>query len=174
MKKTLATQLVQDWSLLDLRPMHRALLRRWAEQTASTVQGPLDRTRELVWHLASLSDSSDLELIEATSRPGVLLVDCDGLSKRVKAARDRDAVLNAVHHRTEEQIRLLWHWSLHGKQDLLWCTELSFDGVISDPRSLKQWLRVCLRHGKVLEGQSNRLLQGIELPKLAFPNSTSI
>lgn len=174
MKKTLATQLVLDWSLLDLRPMHRALLRRWAEQAASTAQGPLDRKRELVWHLASLSDSSDPVLLEAMYRPGVLLVDSDGLSKRVMAARDRDAVLNAVYHRTKNQIRLLWHWSLHGKQDLLWCTELSFDGVISDARSLNQWLRVCLRNGKVIEGQSNRLLQGIELPKLAFPSSTSI
>jgi hypothetical protein len=174
MKKTLATQLVQDWSLLGLRPMHRALLRRWAEQAASTVQGPLDRKRELVWHLASLSDSSDPELLAAMCRPGVLIVDCEGLSKRVLADRVRDAVLNAVHHRTNDQIRLVWHWSLHGKQDLLWCTELSFDGVISDARSLTQWLRVCLRRGKVVEGQSNRLLQGIELPKLALPNSTSI
>ena len=174
MKQTLATQLVQDWSLLDLRPMHRAHLRRWAEQMASTVQSPLDRKRELVWHLASLRDSSDPMLLETMCRPGVLIVDCDGLSKRVMADRDRDAVLNAIHHRTKDQIRLVWHWSLHGKQDLLWCTELSFDGVISDPRSLNQWLRVCLRHGKTIEGQSNRLLKGIELPKLALPNSTSI
>ncbi len=154
--------------------MHRALLRRWAEQTASTVHGPLDRERELVWHLASLSDSSDPVLLECMRRPGVLIVDCDGLSKRVTADRDPDAVLNAIHDRTKDQIRLLWHWSLRGKQDLLWCTELSFDGVISDARSLNQWLRVCLRLGKVIEGQNNRLLQGIELPKLAIPNSTSI
>ncbi len=174
MKKTLAMQLVQDWSLLDLRPMHRALLRRLAEHTVLTVQGPLDRKREIVWHLASLSDSSDPVLLESMCRPGVLIVDCDGLSTRVMADRDGDAVLNAVHHRTKDQIRLLWHWSLHGKQDLLWCTESSFDGVISDARSLNQWLRVCLRHGKVMEGQSNRLLQGIELPKLAIPNSTFI
>ena len=150
MKKTLAMQLVQEWSLLELRPMHRALLRRWAEQTASTVHGLLDRERELVWHLASLSDSSDPVLLECMRRPGVLIVDCDGLSKRVTADRDGDAVLNAIHDRTKDQIRLLWHWSLRGKQDLLWCTELSFDGVISDARSLNQWLRVCLRLGKVI------------------------
>ena len=173
MKTSLATQLVQDWSVLDLRPMHRALLRRLAEQYTQTVEDPLHGNRELVWSVARLRDSRDQVLLDAMRRPGVLIVDCDGLSERVLADRDADMVLNAMHLRSKEQIRLLWHWSLVGKQDLLWCTEMSFDGVISDARSLSQWLRVCMRHGKALEGQSNPLLQGIELPKLSLPNSTS-
>ncbi len=164
MKKTIAAQLLQDWSLLDLRPLHRALLRRLAEQFAQTIQDPSNRKREIVWHVAGLRDSSDGELLEAMLRSGVLIVDCDGLLERVMAGRDKDTVLNAIHNRSQKQIRLLWHWSLRGKQDLLWCTELSFDGVISDVRSLNQWLRVCLRQGKAIEVQSNSLLQGIELP----------
>lgn len=174
MKKNLEKQWVQDWSVLDLRPMHRALLRRLAEQLVQPVRCPLNRKQDIVWHIASLGDSPDSILLAAMRRTGVLIVDGDGLLQRVTVNRDRDAVVNAMHQRSTEQIRLLWHWSLQGKQDLLWCTEMSFDGVISDARSLNQWLRVCLRHGREIEGQIHTLLQGIELPNLALPKSKSI
>lgn len=174
MKTTLATQLVQVWSLLDLRPTHRALLRHSAEQMVKTVHSQSDRKRKLAWHVASLRDSSDQVLLETMRRPGLLIVDLEGLMQRVIEGRASDAVINATHNRWNGQIRLLWHWSLQGKQDLMWCTERSFDGVIWDARTLKQWLRVCMRHGELIEGQSNTLLNGIELPRLASPKPTSI
>ena len=169
MKQTLAHQLVQDWGLLDLRPMHRALLRRSAEQLVSADKNWMDSKGEIVWHLESWQESSDQVLLEMLYRPGVLMVDCDGLMQRVREDRHRDAVVEAIHQRSNNQIRLLWHWSLRGKQDLLWCTEMFFEGVVFDSQSLQQWLRACIRHGNANASQNNTLLSGIQLPKFARP-----
>ena len=97
------------------------------------------------------------------------MVDCDGLMQRVREDRHLDAVVEAIHQRSNNQIRLLWHWSLRGKQDLLWCTEMSFMGVVFDSQSLQQWLLACIRHGKANASQNNTLLSGIQLPKFARP-----
>ena len=172
MKQTLAQHWMQDWGLLDLRPMHRALLRRSMDQLMRTepTNPKTHFEREVSWHIESWRDSSDQALLDIMSRPGVLVVDFDGLAERVREDRQRDAVLDAIHHRSNCQIRLLWHWSLRGKKDLLWCTEMSFDGVIYQGQSLHQWLRACLRHGKGSKCQSNTLLSGIQLPNLVAPN----
>ena len=173
MKQTLAHQLVHDWGLLDLRPMHRALLRRSAEQLVSADKNWMDSKGEIAWHIESWRDSSDQAMLEMMCRPGVLMVDCDGLMQRIREDRVRDPVVEAIHQRSHNQIRLLWHWSLRGKQDLLWCTEMSFEGVVCDSQSLQQWLRACMRHGKCNASQNNMLLSGIQLPKLATSNLTS-
>ena len=173
MKQTLAQQLVQDWGLLDLKPMHRALLRRSAEQLVGADKNWMESKGEIAWHIESWRDSSDQALLEMMCRPGVLMVDSDALMKRVREDRHLDAVVEAIHQRSNNQIRLLWHWSLRGKQDLLWCTEMSFVGVVFDSQSLQQWLRACVRHGKANASQNNTLLSGIQLPNLATPKLTS-
>ena len=173
MKQTLAYQLVLDWGLLDLRPMHRALIRRSTEQLVSSDKNRLDCRGEIAWHLESWQETSDQALLEMLCRPGVLMVDCDGLMLRAREDRQPDAVLEAIHQRANNQIRLLWHWSLRGKQDLLWCTEMSFMGVVFDSQSLQQWLHACIRHGKANASQNNTLLSGIQLPNLATPKLTS-
>ena len=111
-------------------------------------------------------------MLALLQRPGVLVVDRDAFVQRVVENRVFDPILDALHRRFIDQIRLVWHWSLRGKQDLLWCTEMAMDGVINDPRSLALWSRVCRRKGKSYEGQSNTLLSGIRLPSLAVSNPT--
>ena len=156
MKTSLVAQTVQWWGLLDLKPMHRALLRRSVEQISN---------RAIDWHVTSWRES-DPTLLEILSRQGVIIIDRCGLMQRTLEARGSDEVVEALHHRSQGQIRLLWHWSLRGKQDLFWCTRMSFEGVISDAESLTQWLRVCVRHGRTIESKSNMLLNGIQLPRI--------
>ena len=172
MKRTLANQRIQDWSLLDLKPMHRALLRRMVDPPEANTEGQVEKAMEFRWHQVSMLSTNEANLLEMVRRPGVLIVDRDALLKRVFENRGNEQLMDAMHRRCRDQIRLLWHWSLRGKQDLLWCTEMAFDGVISDPRSLVLWSDVCMRKGKVIEGQSNLLLSGIHLPTLASPNPT--
>ena len=172
MKQTLTTQLVQNWNILDLKPMHRASLRRMVNATEDNMGSPIETRAEIRWHQESLVNSDEQELLAMLRRPGVLIIDRDALCRRIAENRAFDTVLEALHLRFCDQIRLLWHWSLRGKQDLLWCTEMAMDGVISDPQSLVLWSRVCMRKGKVIEGQTNTLLSGIRLPTLAAPNPT--
>lgn len=180
MKKTLASQQNQDWNLLDMKPMHRALLRRTVDPIVNPIVNSndantgaqLDRKIEFRWYHESLRSSDDHALLALLQRPGVLVVDRDAFVQRVVENRVFDPVLDALHRRSIDQIRLVWHWSLRGKQDLLWCTEMAMDGVINDPRSLALWSRVCRRKGKCYEGQSNTLLSGIRLPSLAVSNPT--
>ena len=172
MKQTLASQRMQDWSLLDLKPMHRVLLRRIVNPPEANVVPQLERKTEFRWYHESLRNSDDQALLAMLQRPGVLIVDHDALVQRVIENRDFDPVLDALHYRFLDQIRLLWHWSLRGKQDLLWCTEMAMDGVVSDPKSLVLWSRTCRRKGKTTEGQSNPLVSGIRLPSLAVSNPT--
>ncbi len=163
MKQSLASQRVQAWGLLELKPMHRTMLRRSVESNSKL---------GLEWNVASWRDN-DQALLELLSQPGVIVVDRDGLMERTLEARGTDAVIEALHHRSRGQIRLLWHWSLRGKQDLFWCTEMSFEGVVSDPQSMMQWLRVCVRLGKTKEG-INGLLNGIEFPRIIAPIAETI
>ncbi len=176
MRKTLADQQMQDWSLLDMKPMHRALLRRTVDPIANpneTNTGTqLERKIEFRWHDESLRSSDDQALLALLQRPGVLIVDRDAFVQRVVENRVFDPVLDALHRRFTDQIRLVWHWSLRGKQDLLWCTEMAMDGVIHDPSSLALWSRICRQKGKSYKGQSNTLLSGIRLPSLAVSNPT--
>ena len=172
MKRTLAGQRVQNWNVLDLKPMHRALLRRMVNASEDNISSQMESRTEIRWHQDSLLNSDDHALLVTLRRPGVLIVDRDALCQRVAENRAFDTVLEALHLRFCDQIRLLWHWSLRGKQDLMWCTEMAMDGVISDPQSLVLWSRVCKRKGKVIEGQNNTLLSGIRLPTLAAPTST--
>ena len=171
MKKTLASERIQDWSLLDLKPMHRALLRRMVDPPESNQEERTEDMIKLRWHQESFLASDDQKLLAMFRRPGVLIINRDALVRRVVEDLSYDPLLDALHHRCPDQIRLLWHWSLRGKQDLLWCTEMAFVGVISDPRSLILWNGICKRKGKVTEGQGNPLLSGIQLPTLAVPNS---
>jgi len=172
MKRTLASQRVQNWNVLDLKPMHRGLLRRLVNATEDNMGSQIERSAEIRWHQDSLLNSDDQALLVMLRRPGVLIVDRDALCQRVAENRAFDTVLEALHLRYCDQIRLLWHWSLRGKQDLLWCTEMAMDGVINDPQSLVLWSRVCKRKAKVIEGQNNTLLSGIRLPTLAAPTPT--
>ena len=169
MKQTLANQRVQNWNFLDLKPMHRALLRRMVNATEDNMGSQIAGRTEIHWHHESLLSSNDQALLTMLRRPGVLIIDRDTLCQRMVKNRAFDTVLEALHLRFCDQIRLLWHWSMRGKQDLLWCTEMAMDGVISDPQSLVLWSRVCMRKGKVIEEQNNTLLSGIRLPTLAFP-----
>lgn len=172
MKKTLTSQRVQIWNVLDLKPMHRALLRRMVNATEDNGGAQMESRTEIRWQQGSLLKSDDHALSMLRS-PGVLIVDRDALCQRVAENRAFDTVLEALYLRNCDQIRLLWHWSLRGKQDLLWCTEMAMDGAMSDPQSLVVWSRVCRRKGKVIEDQNNTLLTGIRLPTFALPTPTS-
>jgi len=172
MKRTLSKEFVQDWTLLGLKPMHRALLRRCVENHIAKTS-ELQNKRMITWHVLHWDALSEHKLLSQFHRTGVLIVDRNGLLRRAIEDRQLDPVLAALQCRSKAQIRLLWNWSLQGFADLHWCTELSFDGVIHDSVSLEGWLRCCLRLGVATECQLNCLLRDIQLPILAKPNTTS-
>ena len=80
MKHSLDSKTVQMWGLLDLKPMHRALLRRSVEPIGN--QG-------LHWQVASWREN-DQALLEMMSRQSVLIVDRNGLIQRTLEARSKD------------------------------------------------------------------------------------
>ncbi len=172
MKRTLAKQTVQDWSLLGLKPMHRALVRRCVEQTNAVHQRTLQGQRKVAWSLDPWDWHREQSLLPILDRTGILIIECKGLLERAKVVEPIDPFLVALQRRSNAQIRLVWNWTLQGKKDLQWCTEMSFDGVVHDARSLMTWLPICLRHGKSRERQLNSLLRDIELPPLITPKTS--
>jgi len=101
----------------------------------------------------------------------VLIIDSDELVRKIENQQASDLNLDLLYQRSNAQIRLLWNWCKRGKEDLMWCTEMSFVGVICDLASMNRWLRVCLKQGKIIEGQSNTLLRDLQLPKMAHTSS---
>ncbi len=99
------------------------------------------------------------------------MVDREGLIQRVQQNRPNDPVLGALHCRFHRQIRLLWNWTLRGNRDLDWCTELSFDGVVHDPRSLERWLRMSAARAESYPTQRSSLLRDLVLPSFAAPST---
>ncbi len=156
MKRTLQPQLVQNWTLAGMKPMHRALVRR----TVQSIFLKANVAFSLSWHVEERS------LLETMLRPGVLILDRSTMLDAFAVQSPNSPSANEVKNRSTNQIRLLWSWTLQGQQDLLWCTELSFAGVIHDIPSLERWSRVCLGHAKQVEVPGNPILAGIQLPKL--------
>jgi hypothetical protein len=160
MKRTLQPQLVQNWTLAGMKPMHRALVLR----TVQSIFVKANDAFSLSWHVEERS------LLETMFRPGVLILDrgtmLDALAVQPPHSHSANEVANEVKNRSTNQIRLLWSWTLRGQQDLLWCTELSFAGVIHDIPSLERWSRVCLGQAKQVEVPGNAIIAGIQLPKL--------
>jgi len=160
MKRTLQTQLVQNWTLAGMKPMHRALVRR----TVQSIFVKSNVALSLSWHV------EERLLLESMFRPGVLILDrstmLDAFAVQPPNSSSARQVANEVKNRSTNQIRLLWSWTLRGQQDLLWCTELSFAGAIHDIPSLERWSRVCLGQAKQVEVPGNAIIAGIQLPKL--------
>lgn len=100
-------------------------------------------------------------------------MDSNELLSRIEKRQWSDSDIGLLYQRSNVQIRLLWNWSDRGENDLMWCTELSFDGVVSDLASMTRWLRICLERGNVTQGQPNGLLRELQLPYLA-PIPTSL
>jgi len=167
MKTSLAPQRVQSWSLFGMKPMHRALLRRTAEQVVSTSKESAASPFEITWAVFDSNDPTHHSFSISLSRPGLLIIDSEELVRRIRNHQVSESSLDLLYQRSNAQIRLLWNWCKRGKEDLMWCTELSFDGVICDLASMNRWIRVCLKQGKIIEGQPNTLLRDLQLPKIA-------
>ncbi len=169
MKTSIEPQQVQSWNLLGMKPMHRALLRRTVERAAIPLTESAASRFELIWNdLAANQSDSD-----CFSRPGVLMIDRGTLTKRIEDREGSEFNLDMYYQRSNAQIRLLWNWSKRGKEDLIWCTEFSFDGVIYDLASMNRWVRVCLKRGRIIQGQNNFLLRDLQLPTIS-PRSSSL
>jgi len=180
MKKSLEASLIQEWCLVGMKPMHRALLRTQVANAAAALTPDAAGEKKLIgrefaWHVLSnqrstgegtQSQVADSQLSDWMVRLGIVVVDRKTALDQSKNGCVGDRWFGSSHHRSIHQIRLLWHWSLRGKQDLLWCTEKGFDGIIYNPESLRQWVRVCIRNGKANAVQNNWFLKCIELPKL--------
>lgn len=163
MKTNLEPQRVLSWSLLGLKPMHRALLRRTAEQLAVPLEETSEKRGELTW----CSFDTNQSVSDCFALPGILIIDSDELAKRMQNQSSDESNLGLLYQRSTVQIRLLWNWCYRGKESLMWCTELSFDGVIYDLASMNRWVRICLSRGKVSQGQGNVLLRDLQLPTIA-------
>ena len=173
MKTRIAVQRVQAWSVFGMKPMHRALLRRTAEQIVNSLEDTAQSRFELLWELVEFSDPASHSLCDSLRRAGVLVMDSNELLSRIEKRQWSDSDIGLLYQRSNVQIRLLWNWSDRGENDLMWCTELSFDGVVSDLASMTRWLRICLERGNVTQGQPNGLLRELQLPYLA-PIPTSL
>jgi len=173
MKRTLQPQLVQNWTLIGLKPMHRALVRSTAQTSAANSNKEfaaqwiaIDRDRALLPANNTSETSASHPSIPSLAGPGVVIVDRDIYFDQIGGRLFDPRISSCTEDRSPCQIRLLWSWSLRGKRDLLWCTELNFDGVIHDIQSLQQWTRACLKHAKVLVEKEDSLISGIRLPPL--------
>ncbi len=172
MKTNIQFQQVQYWSLLGIKPMHRALLRRTVEQVSIPLMDAAASPFELTWCVfEATTNETRLECFE---RPGVLIIDRDTLTKQIGDHEAVDLNPNLYCERSNRQIRLLWDWCKRGKEDLMWCTELSFCGVIYDVESMNRWVRVCLKRGKVIQSQNNLLLRDLQLPKISLRSSVLV
>lgn len=172
MKTNLQSQQVQYWSLLGIKPMQRALLRRTVEQVAIPLRNAVAPPFELT---CSIFEATTNETrLECFERPGVLIIDRDTLTKQIGDHEAADLTRNLYSERSTAQIRLLWNWCKRGKEDLMWCTELSLDGVIYDLESMNRWVRVCLKRGKVIQSQNNLLLRDLQLPKISLRSSVLV
>lgn len=163
MKTNLEPQRVLSWSLLGLKPMQRALLRRTAEQLAFPINESSEKRCELTW----CSFDTNQSVSDCFAQPGILIIDCDALAERMQNQSGEESNLGLLYQRSNGQIRLLWNWCNRGKESLMWCTELCFDGVIYDLASMNRWVRICLSRGKVSQGQHNVLLRDLRLPAIA-------
>ena len=169
MKTSLEPQQVQSWSLLGMKPMHRALLRRTVEQAAIPLTEAAASRFEIAWSdFASNQPDSN-----CFARPGVLIIDRDTLNKRIEEHEGCELSIGTYYQSSKAQIRLLWNWCKRGKEDLIWCTELSFDGVIYDLASMNRWIPVCLKRGRIIQSQNNLLLRDLQLPTVS-PRSSSL
>ncbi len=161
MKRTLQPQLVQNWTLAGMKPMHRALVRR----TVQSLFVKANVAFSLLWHVEEFSHW------ETMLRPGVLILDRESMLDAIAVpppnSPSAKEITKEVANRSINQIRLLWSWTLQGKKDFLWCTELSFAGVIHDIPSLERWSRACLGKAKQVEVPGNSILAGIQLPTLS-------
>lgn len=165
MKRTLAVDASQNWSLVGLKPAHRALFRTRIEWLASKHFGdkspPCLCWRTIPNQPAESIEESASSLNEVLRSPGILAI-------------DRDWLLSPdgrVPQSTAHQIRILWSWSYRGKQDTFWSTEVGLDGVVHDILSLTLWGKVCLQKGFTCLSQRNPLISGIELPTVPLAHA---
>jgi hypothetical protein len=170
MKTSLEPQQVQSWGLVGIKPMHRALLRNTVERAAPpTSEGA--SLIELTWTVFDHSANHlHLEIFDRTS---VVIIGKDTLSKQFEIDGGNELVNDRYNRRANAQIRLLWNWCQRGREDLMWCTELSFDGVIYDLASMYRWGRVCLKRARVIQSQNHLLLRDLQLPRIS-PNPSSL
>lgn len=174
MKRTLAAQRVQSWSLLGLKPMHRALLRRSVDSELEKRVSTMRQQQSCEWHVVEVLSSEPAAqegLVAALARPGVLVIDRDRWLERMGNGVPRDPFHNRMPFRDDQQIRLLWNWSLYGKSDLQWCTAWTFDGLISDPESLENWVRVSVQRAVCTQSQTNPILNGIKFPSQSLADT---
>ena len=165
--RTLSPQLIQNWTLIALAPMHRAIVRGAVQRSNEAFNRLQSRPIGLDWHVESSIEGGDFRSATDPSlqTSGIFLLDRNAVLEAIKTEHTRIALTKAITSRSSEQIRLLWSWSWHGNQDTAWCTEFGFDGVIHDIESMDRWSRICVRSGQVHESQTNPLLAGIRLPK---------
>jgi hypothetical protein len=166
MKTTIALDRVQDWMLVGLKPMHRAILRNQVQSTISR-RSDSQPLPYLSWHTINDDTSTSNEIDGPLWQSSVVVVDRDWLTAKLQDEAFRQNVLDRWTRNPRPQIRLLWSWTAGTKNDMDWCTELGLHGVLFDSLSLQCWCRVAIRSGLVHLSQSNPILSGIQLPTLA-------
>ena len=148
--------LVQVWTLVSLAPMHRAIAIRAAERQSQ----PIPST-SIQWQFLDVESILSTENDGHGSQPSsVLIVDRDVYLKQMS----KDSSFQD--HSFPNCIQLIWSWNTTRKEDLLWCTEAGFDGMITDMTSLEQWCRVSCQRAVSIEQSASPILRGIQLPTL--------
>ncbi len=153
--------------------MHRAIVR---QAVHSNITGLLKNEIQIVWRTLNTNNDHDEKSNEVNLRDenvwdiprvnGVVVIDRDALRDRLDKLAQNGRREIPIFARPMEQIRLLWSWSFRGKEDLSWCTELAFAGVLYDAESVGHWARACVKRGPIQTSQTNPLISGIELPPL--------
>jgi hypothetical protein len=164
MLRTFELPTFQHWTLLGLKPMQRALIRRVVEAKAIDARAMRSLRWTIIEPSASVALNEDWSQDCLGNRPGVVIIDREYWIHRISDTSHESDIAESWINRSNSQIRLLWSWSAQGNLDLLWCTELCCDGVIFDIKTLHRWTRVCLDRAGVSANNQDSLLSGIVLP----------
>jgi hypothetical protein len=63
-----------------------------------------------------------------------------------------------------QRVALLWYWAQTNTRDVLWYSELGFQGLVYNAESLDRWARVALDRIAGCDPKDDGLTGGIELP----------
>lgn len=161
----------QEWSLVGIAALHRAIIRR-------TVLSQLERmpaVLEIKWTVTEIASSALPEVQNAWSKERMPTRICPEPRSVELLSRDRFLKIlreNENGYRPKacpssaSRIRLLWDWSSRGMWDLRWCTELGFAGVVYDVTTLEAWVRIALNKAPTCTSDSHAFTAGITLPQL--------
>lgn len=162
--QNLSPQRVQTWTLVSLRPVHRAIVIHAARRMhmAASIASLHAQPTTLQWATVAntLADPWAFRTAMETVNSSVVLIDRSALLDNLLHCE------SAFQFPAGKSIRLLWSWGMQTNNDLAWCTDLGFHGNIFNMPSLEQWCHIGVQRASAKQQPASPLLSGIHLPKI--------